>query len=159
MSAGKNEKGSLDIPPEIPDACVIGWQARCEVHEQFTVEDVTNARNTYSDVKVISHPECSPEVVEASDYSGSTTDLIRYVQEMEAGRYLLLTECSMGDNIAAENPGREMIRMCSIRCPHMNEIRLTDTLAALTNERYAIEVDPEVSARAKVALDRMISIG
>jgi len=138
---------------------MLGWDGRCEVHEKFTVEDVENVRKQFPDVVVLAHPECSPEVVEASDFSGSTTGMIRHVENMKSGRYLLLTECSMGDNIAARNPDREMLRLCSVRCPHMNEITLEDTLEALRQGRYEVEVPPEVAAKARRALDRMISIG
>jgi len=138
---------------------MVGWMGRCEVHEKFTVEDIENVRRQFPDAVVLAHPECSPEVVAASDFSGSTTAMIRYVQNMESGRYLLLTECSMGDNIAARNPRREMIRLCSVRCPHMNEITLEQTLDALRKERYQIEVAEETRAGARRALDRMIAIG
>lgn len=138
---------------------IIGWGGKCEVHEQFTVQDIANVRKQFPDVVVLAHPECSPEVVAASDYSGSTTGMIRYVEGMESGRYLLLTECSMGDNIAARNPNREMVRLCSVRCPHMNEITLEDTLESLRQERYEVDVPEPVRSRARVALDRMIEIG
>ena len=138
---------------------IIGWGGRCEVHEKFTVEDIENTRKQFPDVVVLAHPECSPEVVAASDFSGSTTGMIRHVENMTSGRYLLLTECSMGDNIAARNPNREMLRLCSVRCPHMNEITLEDTLESLRQERYEIEVPPHVQDRARVALDRMLEIG
>ncbi len=138
---------------------MVGWEGRCEVHEQFTVEDIDNVRKQFPDVVVLAHPECSPEVVEASDFSGSTTGMIKHVEQLERGRYLLLTECSMGDNIASKNPSREMVRLCSVRCPHMNEISLEQTLEALRQERYAVEVSAEVSEQARRSLDRMISIG
>jgi quinolinate synthase len=138
---------------------MVGWQGRCEVHERFTVEDIARVRQQFPDVVVLAHPECSPEVVAASDFSGSTTAMIAYVEKLERGRYLLLTECSMGDNIAAKNPEREMLRLCSIRCPHMGEITLEETLAALRLRRYAIEVPEAVRERARAALDRMIGIG
>ena len=96
---------------------------------------------------------------EASDFSGSTTAMIRFVENMNAGRYLLLTECSMGDNIAAKNPDREMVRLCSVRCPHMNEITLEETLESLRRERYVIEVPRELSRRARLPLDRMVALG
>jgi len=98
-------------------------------------------------------------VVAASDFSGSTTRMIDYVKKSNAPRYLLLTECSMGDNIIAENPDKETVRLCSIRCPHMNEITLEDTLAALQHNRYVIEVPEDIRVRAKRALDRMLEIG
>ncbi len=137
----------------------IGWTGRCEVHEKFTVEDIANARRQFPDVVVLAHPECSPEVVAASDFSGSTNAMIRYVKEHPATRYLILTECAMGDNIAAANPDKEMVRMCSIRCPHMNEITLQDTRDALRLNRYVIEVPEDIARRARVALERMIAIG
>ena len=135
---------------------MIGWHGRCEVHDRFTVEDVDNVRAQFPDVVVIAHPECSPEVVQASDYSGSTSKIIKYVQEVEASSYLLLTECSMADNIAAENREKEMVRLCSVRCPHMNEITLEDTLNALQNNEQVIEIPEETRVRARKAVDRML---
>jgi len=137
---------------------LIGWHGRCEVHEQFTVEDIKNVRAQFPDVVVLAHPECSPEVVSASDYSGSTSKMIDYVRNVNAERYLLLTECSMGDNIISENPEKEVLRMCSVRCPHMNEITLEDTLASLRNNQYQIEVPEDIRVRAKTAIDRMLEI-
>jgi len=118
---------------------IIGWKARC-------------------DVLVLAHPECSPEVVAASDYSGSTTQMIRHVQRTNAPRYLLLTECSMGDNIIAANPEKNMLRLCSIRCPHMNEITLEDTLEALRKTQYVVDVPEEIRVRAYRAVERMLKI-
>ncbi len=138
---------------------MIGWNGRCEVHEKFTVEDIQNARRQFPDVVVLAHPECSPAVVAAADFAGSTTAMVRYVAQSRATRYLLLTECSMGDNIAAENPDKEMLRICSLRCPHMNEITLEDTLDALQHNRREITVPEEIRARAFRAVDRMIKIG
>jgi quinolinate synthase len=144
--------------PDNGEATIVGWPGRCEVHEQFTVDDVRNIRKQFPEVAVLAHPECAPEVVDECDFSGSTTAMIRYVRESQAPRYLLLTECSMGDNIMAENPEKDMLRMCSVRCPHMNEITLEHTLAALQNTQYVIEVDPDLAARARRALDRMLGI-
>ncbi len=141
------------------DYQMIGWQGRCEVHEKFTVEDVTNVRRQFPDVVILAHPECSPEVVEASDYSASTSQMIRYVQRTRAPHYLLLTECAMGDNVAAANPDKEMLRLCSVRCPHMNEITLEDTLDALRYDRYPIEVPEPIRVRAARAIQRMLTIG
>jgi len=141
------------------DYQMIGWHGRCEVHEQFTVQDIEDICAEYPDVVILSHPECSPEVVAASDFSGSTSAMIRYVQDVDAPRYLLLTECSMGDNIAAANPEKEMLRLCRVRCPHMNEITLEDTLAALQKTQYVIEVPEEIRVRALRAVERMIAIG
>ncbi|RIL12121.1 MAG: quinolinate synthase NadA [Proteobacteria bacterium] len=153
------------FPKDITDSqmpskdMVIGWHGRCEVHERFTVEDIHNVRKQFPDVVVLAHPECSPEVVAHSDFSGSTSRMIKYVGETKAPRYLLLTECSMGDNIIAENPDKEVLRLCSIRCPHMNQITLEDTLDALKHNRHQIEVPEEIRVRARKALDRMLEIG
>ena len=85
--------------------------------------------------------------------------MIRYVEQTKAPRYLLLTECSMGDNIAAANPEKEMLRLCSVRCPHMNQITLEDTLAALQKNQYVIEIDEEIRRRALRSVERMLAIG
>lgn len=138
---------------------IVGWRGRCEVHERFTTDDIAAARAQFPDVVVLAHPECSPEVVDAADFSGSTSAMVRYVREADAPRYLLLTECSMADNIVAEMPDREMVRMCSVRCSHMNQITLEQTLAALRENRYIIEVPEDVQARARRAIERMLEIG
>jgi quinolinate synthase len=104
--------GAIDeVDPGSGDGAgtMIGWRGRCEVHEQFSVEDVENVREQFPDVLILAHPECSPEVVDASDYSASTSKMIRYVEDSAAPQYLLLTECSMADNIAAANPDKEML--------------------------------------------------
>ncbi|HRW06348.1 MAG TPA: quinolinate synthase NadA [Caldilineaceae bacterium] len=137
----------------------VGWHGRCEVHERFTVADINNVRAQFPDVTILAHPECSPEVVAASDFSGSTTAMIRHVEQTNAPRYLLLTECAMGDNIAAENPDKEMLRLCSVRCPHMNQITLEDTLNALRYNQYEVHVPEDVRVRAAQAVERMIAIG
>jgi quinolinate synthase len=141
------------------DYQLIGWHGRCEVHDKFTVEDIANVRQQFPDVVILAHPECSPEVVAAADFSGSTSAMIKHVERTSAPRYLLLTECAMGDNIAAANPDKEMLRLCSVRCPHMNEITLEDTLAALQKIQYVIEVPEAIRVRAAQAVERMIAIG
>jgi len=154
------------FPTKTPEASydnlhyeMIGWHGRCEVHEKFTIKDIQAVRAQFPDVVILAHPECSPEVVAASDYSGSTTAMIKYVENTNAPRYLLLTECSMGDNIVAANPDKEMLRLCSVRCPHMNEISLEETLLALQRTQYVIEVPEEIRVRALIAVERMIKIG
>jgi quinolinate synthase len=141
------------------DYQMIGWHGKCEVHEQYTVEDIQTVREQYPDVLILAHPECSPEVVEASDYSASTSAMIRYIQQTQAPHYLLLTECSMGDNIAAANPDKDMLRLCMVRCPHMNQITLEDTLKSLQLNHYVIDVPEEIRVRAARAVERMIAIG
>ena len=140
------------------DYQMIGWHGRCEVHEKFTVADIAAARESYPDVIVLTHPECPPDVVEASDFSASTTAMVRFVQASPAKHFLILTECSMADNIAAENPEKEMLRMCSIRCPHMNEITLEETRDALRDMRYIVEVPEPIRTRARRSVERMLEI-
>ncbi len=144
---------------DLLDYEMIGWKGRCEVHEQFTVDDVLNARKQFPDVIVCAHPECSPAVCEVCDYTGSTSGMVRFVQESVAKCFLLLTECAMADNVAAENPDKEMVRMCSVRCPHMNEITLEETRDALLHMQYEINVPEEIRLRAKASVDRMLAIG
>ncbi|MEW6030645.1 MAG: quinolinate synthase NadA [Chloroflexota bacterium] len=145
--------------PQGEGKTMIGWRGRCEVHEKFTVNDIQTVRAQFPDVSVLSHPECSPEVTAASDFSGSTNAMIKFVKESKAPQYLVLTECAMGDNIAAENPEKDMLRLCMVRCPHMNTITMEDTLAALKFNRYVIDVPEEIRVRAARSVQRMIEIG
>jgi quinolinate synthase len=154
LTNGKATNGKADL-----DFQLIGWHGRCEVHDKFTVGDVKAVRQQFPDVVILAHPECSPAVIGASDYAGSTAEMIRFVEQTPAPRYLLLTECSMGDNIAAVNPDKEMVRLCSVRCPHMNQITLEDTRDALKYNRYIIEVPEEIRVRAVRAVERMLAIG
>ncbi len=151
--------GNITFQDTDVDYQMIGWHGRCEVHEQFTVSDIDAVRAQFPDVVILAHPECSPEVVAASDFSGSTNTMIRYVEQTKAPRYLLLTECSMGENVAAANPDKEMLRLCMVRCPHMNQITLQMTRDALANIQYVIDVPEEIRVRAARAVQRMIAIG
>ncbi len=165
-NVARETKKHIVFPSKMPrtqnntdlDYQIIGWEGKCEVHEKFTVEDVENVRKQFPDVVVLAHPECSPEVVEAADFSGSTSAMIKYVEQTSAPQYLLLTECSMGDNIIASNPNKEIIRLCSHRCPHMNEITLENTLKALQDIQYIIEVPEDIRVRALQAVERMLAI-
>lgn len=149
-------EAGADLPSGVP--VLISWPGRCEVHEQFTPRDVEMVRDSFPDALVLSHPECSPEVVNASDFSGSTSRMISFVRSSSRRRFVLLTECSMGDNIAAEVRDKEMVGLCSIRCPHMNQITLEDTVRALRENVVEIDVPEEIRERAKRSLDRMIAI-
>jgi len=141
------------------DFQMVGWRGRCEVHEKFTVQDIRNIRAQFPDVLILAHPECSPEVVAESDLTGSTSEMIKFVQKSNAPQYLLLTECSMGDNVAAALPDKEMLRLCSVRCPHMNQITLEDTLKSLQLMRYVIDVPDDILLRAAKSVERMVAIG
>jgi quinolinate synthase len=152
-------KGTWDKGGGELDYQLIGWHGRCEVHEKFTVNDIETVRAQFPDVVILAHPECSPEVTAAVDFSGSTNAMIRYVQQSKAPHYLLLTECAMGDNVAAANPEKDMLRLCMVRCPHMNMITMEDTRDALKFNRYVIEVPEEIRVKAYQAVERMIKIG
>ncbi len=163
-----NETGKKIIFPEVvnnklqvPDGDfqMIGWTGKCEVHEKFTVSDIDTVRAQFPEVVIVTHPECSPEVVAASDFSGSTSAMINFVEQSNAPHYLVLTECSMGDNIAAANPDKDLLRLCMVRCPHMNTITMEDTLAALRNEQYEVDVPEDIRVRAAKSVERMIAIG
>lgn len=142
----------------IPANAVIGWRGVCEVHEQFSVDDIVSIKKQYKDVAVLAHPECSPEVVAHSDISQSTSKMVSYVESSKAPHFLLLTECSMADNIIANNPTKDVLRMCSIRCQHMNEITLEDTLHALRTGEQNIEVPADIANNARSALRKMLEI-
>lgn len=145
-----------DREPTVPR--IIGWPAHCEVHEKFTVQDVDDVRKQFPGVVVLAHPECRPEVVAAADYSGSTARMIRYVERSADSPILLLTECAMGDNISAGSPDKDLLRLCSVRCPHMNRITLEDTLHSLRHDRYQIEVPDEIRVPAARSVRRMLEM-
>lgn len=138
---------------------LVAWHGRCEVHEKYTVEDIRAIREQFPDVVILSHPECSPDVVAASDFAGSTNAMVKYVEEHPAPRYLLLTECSMGDNVAAVHRDKEFLRLCTVRCPHMNQITLENTLEALRDLKYEVHVPEEIRVRALTAVERMLAVG
>jgi quinolinate synthase len=137
---------------------MIGWKGVCEVHERFSVEDINNVKAQFPNVEILAHPECSPEVVAASSFSASTSKMVEYVRSSRAPHFLLLTECSMADNIIAENPDKDVLRLCSVRCPHMNEITLEDTLNALRYNQREIDVPEDIRIRARAALERMLAV-
>lgn len=140
------------------DKMFIGWHGKCEVHDQFTVDDITNVRKQFSDVVVLAHPECPPEVAKAADFSGSTSAMIQYVKKHPGARYLLLTECSMADNIIADTGEKNILRLCSVRCPHMAQITLQDTLESLRQLRYEVHVPEDIRVKAKLSIDRMLAV-
>jgi quinolinate synthase len=146
-------------PPADVAGCLIGWRGRCEVHEKFTPANVAEARTQEPGVLVLAHPECSPDVVQVADFSGSTNAMIRFVETSVAPCYLLLTECAMGDNIAAARPDKRLLRTCPVRCPHMNQITLENTLQALRENRHVIDVPEDIHVAAARAVERMIAIG
>lgn len=140
------------------DVKVIYWEGSCIVHERFTPQDIKDARKTYGDdLIVLAHPECPPNVMDEADYSGSTAQMNDFIRNEQPKRAMLMTECSMSDNIAAENPGVELIGTCQM-CPHMKRITLPKILDALQTEQPEVVLDPEVAAKAKHAVDRMLEL-
>ncbi len=141
------------------DTDVILWTGHCIVHERFTPEEIRRFRDAYGGaIEVLAHPECPPEVLAEADYVGSTSGMIRHVEAEQPPRVLMVTECSMADNVAVENPGVEMIRPCNI-CPYMNRITLPKILTSLETMTHEVTVDPEIADRARVAVERMLAVG
>ena len=137
---------------------IITWQGHCEVHERFTGREIGRFRRGHEGLTVIAHPECPPDVIEASDFTGSTAQMIDYVRQQKPARVMMVTECSMSDNIAGELPEVEFIRPCNL-CPHMKRITLPKILASLQTLQPRVEVDPAVGAKARLAVERMLAIG
>ena len=140
------------------DVEMILWKGRCEVHERFSAEEIRGMRESWEGLKVIAHPECPPEVLEEADFVGSTSGMIRWVGEEKPGRVVMVTECSMSDNVAVEHPDVDFVRPCNL-CPHMKRITLPKILRSLQEMEHAVEVDPVTARRAKEAVDRMLAIG
>jgi len=140
------------------DVDVIAWHGRCVVHEQFTVDELRAYRKQFPGIEVIAHPECSPEVCDEADFVGSTTGMISYLDRARSEHVIMVTECSMSDNVQAAHPGLTFVKPCTI-CPHMKKISLEKTLDSLQNLRHEVHVEEEVRVRALRALDRMIEIG
>jgi quinolinate synthase len=136
---------------------VLAWKGHCEVHERFTSADVRQVREAYPGVVVLAHPECPPDVVAEADFSGSTAAMSDYVGQKHPPRVLLLTECSMSDNVAVLHPEIEFVRPCNL-CPHMKRITLANIRQALEEMRYEVVIDPAVAARARRAVERMMAV-
>jgi quinolinate synthase len=136
---------------------VITWEGACEVHERFTAEEIRAYRAAHPGVTVLAHPECPPEVVAEADFAGSTAAMIGYVGTHRPSRVVMITECSMSDNVAVEYPDVDFVRPCNL-CPHMKRITLKGILRSLQTMTTEVLVDPAVSARAKFAIDRMLAI-
>jgi quinolinate synthase len=136
---------------------VLTWPGACEVHELFTTEDVEALREAHPGVIILAHPECPPEVVRASDFAGSTSAIARYVKDHSPNKVVLLTECSMSDNVAAENPDVDFIRPCNL-CPHMKRITLENIYDCLVTGEHEVTIPEDVRVRAKAALDAMLAL-
>jgi quinolinate synthase len=137
---------------------VILWKGHCEVHERFTGDEVRDYRRQHPDVTVLAHPECPPDVLAASDYVGSTAGMVRHLGATRPPRAVLVTECSMADNVSVAFPETEFVRPCNL-CPHMKRITLPKILHALQAMEHRVEVHEAVAARARRAIERMLAVG
>ena len=136
---------------------IITWHGRCEVHEKFSAEDVRQIRDAHPGVIVLAHPECPSDVLEEADFAGSTSALSHYVKENHPHKVVLLTECSMSDNVAAENPGVEFVKPCNL-CPHMKRISLENIYDALKDMKHEVTVPEAIRLSAKAAIDAMLAL-
>ena len=140
------------------DVEIISWKGICIVHDQFNENEINNIRKNNPGIKIIAHPECPPEVIAASDFAGSTSGMINYVKNNQPKKVMMVTECSMSDNIQVENPNVEFIRPCNM-CPHMKKITLPKILDCLKNETGEIKMDHETIKKAKLSVEKMVAIG
>ncbi|RWN64552.1 MAG: quinolinate synthase NadA [Mesorhizobium sp.] len=139
------------------DVQIIAWKGHCEVHERFTPADIRELRESHPGVTVLAHPECPPEVVAEADFSGSTAAMSDYVGSKKPSRVVLMTECSMSDNVAVAHPQVEFIRPCNL-CPHMKRITLANIRAALEQNRHEVRIEPEIAGRARLPIERMLAV-
>ena len=136
---------------------IISWAGHCEVHERFTPDDVRDMREANPGVVVLAHPECPPDVVAESDFAGSTAAMIKYVADRRPPKVMLLTECSMSDNVAVQYPDLDFVRPCNL-CPHMKRITLGNIRHALETLTHEVVIDPAVAAPARRAVERMLAV-
>jgi quinolinate synthase len=136
---------------------IITWAGACEVHERFTPQDLRTLRAENPGVTILAHPECPPEVVDEADFAGSTAAMADYVTTRQPPKVVLITECSMADNIAVLHPKIDFVRPCNL-CPHMKRITLKNIRASLELGQHEVTIDPAIAARARVAVDRMLAL-
>jgi Quinolinate synthase len=137
---------------------IISWQGTCIVHEKFTGKEVEDIKKENPDIKVIAHPECPPDVISASDFAGSTSSMVKYVKEKQPKKVLLVTECSMSDNVQVDNPNVQFIKPCNL-CPHMKKITLNKVYDCLKNETNEIKIGHNIAAMARKSVQRMAAVG
>ena len=140
------------------DVEIISWKGTCEVHEQFNDEEINEIRKSNPGIKIIAHPECPPDVIRASDFAGSTSGMIKYVKDNQPEKVMMVTECSMSDNVQIDNPNVKFIRPCNL-CPHMKKITLPKILDCLENETNELIMDNETIEKARKSVERMAEVG
>ena len=136
---------------------LILWEGSCMVHERFNAEELRGYRDLNPGIQIIAHPECPPDVLDEADYVGSTAGMINWVKDKRPAQVVMVTECSMSDNVAAESPETEFMRPCNL-CPHMKRITLEGIRDALRDMKHEVTIPPEIAARARVAVERMLAI-
>ncbi|MER9642122.1 quinolinate synthase NadA [Mesorhizobium sp. M0239] len=139
------------------DVQIVAWKGHCEVHERFTPADIRELRESHPGVVVLAHPECPPDVVAEADFSGSTAAMSDYVERQRPPRVVLMTECSMSDNVALAHPEVEFIRPCNL-CPHMKRITLANIRTALEQNHHVVTIEPGIAGRARLAVERMLAV-
>jgi len=137
---------------------IIAWTGHCEVHERFSAEDIRDFRANHPGVIVLAHPECPPEVIAEADFTGSTAGMSDYVATRRPKRVVMVTECSMSDNLAAEHPEVDFIRPCNL-CPHMKRITLAKIRRSLETMREEVTIEPAIAGRARQSVERMLAVG
>ncbi len=139
------------------DVEIILWEGSCIVHERFTGEELRGYRALNPGIQIIAHPECPPDVLAEADFVGSTARMIDWVRHEQPRQVVMVTECSMSDNVAAESPNTEFIRPCNM-CPYMKKITMEGIRDSLRDMRHEVVVEPEIAARARVAVERMLAV-
>lgn len=137
---------------------IITWNGHCEVHEKFTPQEIKAWRDVHDGLVVIAHPECPEEVLNEADFVGSTANMSNYVKNKKPNKVLMVTECSMSDNLAIENPQTSFVRPCNL-CPHMKSITLLNIKNSLTRMQFEVKINKEIAERAKKSIERMLHIG
>jgi quinolinate synthase len=140
------------------DVDVILWEGSCMVHERFTGAEISDYKRDMGEISVIAHPECPPDVLAEADYVGSTSGMIEWVQLNQPSQVMMITECSMADNVAESTPDTRYVRPCNL-CPHMKRITLENIRTSLASLTHRIEIPPEVAGRARQAVTRMLEVG
>ena len=140
------------------DVEIISWKGTCEVHEQFNDKEINEIRKKNPGIKIIAHPECPPDVIKASDFAGSTSGMIKYVKDNQPEKVMMVTECSMSDNVQIDNPNVKFIRPCNL-CPHMKKITLPKILECLEKETGEIIMDQKIIDKARISVEKMAAIG
>lgn len=140
------------------DVEIISWKGICIVHDQFNANEIIEIRKNNPEIKIIAHPECPPEVIKVSDFTGSTSAMIKYVEDNQPKKVMMVTECSMSDNVQVENPNVNFIKPCNL-CPHMKKITLPKILDCLENETGEIIMEKSIIEKARLSVEKMVAIG